>query len=209
MRMRAQQRGFTTVELAFAGVIAAGLTLAGMNLLLKGLDVKAELDGRVRANQAARAAMATLTDGAATPNAGADGFNIAHGVRNRRGAPTVALQNGEVLQMTSNGATVTGERVSPTTVICIGEADPTPACTAAGDAVTLDGPMVSAPLFQDAARTVRNRTVEMEIRVQDPWSAARGIRRIERYGGMSTYNAEGGEGVRNGATDVVNPAGGN
>ena len=209
MRMRAQQRGFTTVELAFAGVIAAGLTLVGMNLLLKSMEVKAELDGRVRANQAARAAMATLTDGATTTAAGTDGFNLAHGIRNRRGAPVVGLVDGEVLQMTSNGATITGERTSQISVTCVGEGDPAPACTVAGETVTLNGPMVSPPLFQDAQRSVRNRTVEFEIRVQDPWSAARGIRRIERYGGMSTYNAEGGEGVRNGATDVVNPAGGN
>lgn len=209
MFRRARQRGFTTVELAFAGLIAAGLTLVGLNLLIKSLDVKAELDGRVRANRAARAAMVTLTDGAATPTPGTDGFNIAHGVRNRRGAPTVAVVDGEVLRMTSNGADITGERTSPITVQCTAEAVPAPACTGAGATVTLDGPMVSAPLFQDAARTVRNKTVEMEIRVQDPWSAARGVKRIERYGGMATYNAEEGEGTQNGATDVVNPVGGN
>jgi hypothetical protein len=204
-----KQCGFTTVELAFVGLIAAGLTLVGLNLLIKSLDVKAELDGRVRANRAARAAMVTLTDGAATPAPGTDGFNIAHGVRNRQGAPVVALQDGEILQMTSNGATVTGERTSPVTVRCIAAGDPAPACTGAGATLILDGPLVETPRFQDASRTVRNKTVEMEIRVQDPWSAARGIRRVERYGGMAAYNAEQGEGTPNGATDTVNPVGGN
>lgn len=209
MRRQPRQRGFTTVELAFAGLIAAGLVLVGLNLLIKSLDVKAELDGRVRANRAARAAMVTLTDGAATPGPGTDGFNIAHGLRNRAGAPTVALADGEVLQMTSNGSTVTGERMSPVTVICRAANDPAPTCASAGQTITLDGPIAAIPLFQDASRSVRDKTVEMEIRVQDPWSAARGIRRIERYGGMAIYNAQEGEGAPNSATDVVNPVGGN
>mgnify|MGYP006437851585 FL=1 len=64
MRRRTRQSGFTTVELAFAGLIAAGLTLVGLNLLITSMDMKADLDGRVRANRAARAATVTITDGA-------------------------------------------------------------------------------------------------------------------------------------------------
>lgn len=45
IRRRTNQSGFTTVELAFAGLIAAGLTLVGLNLLITSMDMKADLDG--------------------------------------------------------------------------------------------------------------------------------------------------------------------
>ena len=209
MRRRSKQSGFTTVELAFAGLIAAGLTLVGLNLLITSMDMKADLDGRVRANRAARVAMTTLTEGAAMTSAGTDGFSIAHGLRNRAGAPAVALADGEVLEMTSNGLTTSGEKNSAVNVTCLAPGDPAPACTIAGETAVLNGPIAAMPLFQDKSRTVLGKTVEMELRVQDPWAAARGIRRIERYGGMAIYNAAEGEGTPGGGTDTINPAGGN
>jgi hypothetical protein len=209
IRRRTNQSGFTTVELAFAGLIAAGLTLVGLNLLITSMDMKADLDGRVRANRAARAAMVTITDGSVMPSAGTDGFNIAHGLRNRAGAPAIELADGEVLEMTSNGLTTPGDKNSAVNVICIAANDPAPACTTAGETVVLNGPIAAMPKFQDKSRTVLGKTVEMELRVQDPWAAARGIRRIERYGGMAIYNAAEGEGTPGGGIDTINPAGGN
>ncbi len=209
MRRRTRRSGFTTVELAFAGLIAAGLTLVGLNLLITSMDMKADLDGRVRANRAARAAMVTITDGAVMNSNGTDGFNIAHGLRNRAGSPAIVLDDGEVLEMTSNGLTTSGERNSAVNVTCLAPGDPAAACTIAGETVVLNGPIAAMPQFQDASRTVLGKTVEMELRVQDPWAAARGIRRIERYGSMGIYNAAEGDGTPGGASDTINPAGGN
>ena len=112
IRRRAKQSGFTTLELAFAGLIAAGLTLVGLNLLITSMDMAADLDGRVRANRAARVAMVTITDGAVMPSAGTDGFSIADGLRNRAGPPSIILGDGEVLEMRSNGLITSGAHKS-------------------------------------------------------------------------------------------------
>ncbi len=203
MKPPQRQTGFTLVELAFAGLIAAGLTLVALELLLTGANLQLELDGKLRVNQAARQTMAMIADGADGGGGGTDGTRQAHGVRNRAGPVGVALVDGEVIQITGNGLTATGDRTSPISIVCAGAGDPVPACAVAGNTVTLDGQVVALPRFQDAERSVAGRTVETEIFVADPWSAARGRGRVERYGGVHLYNAEEGEGAAGAATDPV------
>jgi|GEM_PF-1788724 len=209
MKRLARQRGFTLVELSFAGLIAAGLALVAMELLLTGARVKQDLDGKLRANRAARQSLSIIADGAITSATGTDGAPQAYGTRGRAGPAPTTLADGEVLQLDSNGLTVAGDRNSPVTAICAGAGDPVPACTAAGVAVTLDGALADAPAYQDADRSIAGRTVEVEVLVRDPWSAARGQGRVERYGGIHIYNARRGEGTAGGATDVIGgPIGG-
>jgi len=203
MRTRRQQSGFTLVELAFAGLIASGLTLVALELLLTSASLKLELDGKLRVNQAARQTMAMIADGADGGGGGTDGTTFAHGVRNRAGPVGVALNDGEVLQITGNGLTATGDRASPVSIICVGAGDPVPACANAGATVTLDGFVVALPRFQDTDRSVAGSTVETEIFLRDPWSAARGHGRVERYGGLHIYNAQEGEGAAGAAADPV------
>lgn len=185
------------VELAFAGLIAAGLSIVALELLLTSVDVKLQLDSQLRVNQAARQSMTVIADG------GGD----AHGTRGRAGPAPITLADGEVLQLDSNGLTVTGDRTSSVDIVCAGAGDPVPACVNAGDALTLDGPIAGDPAFQDVARSVFGRTVETEIRIRDPWAAARGHGRTERYGGIHIYNAQEGEGVAGAAGDTVGGGG--
>ena len=58
-----RQRGFTLVELAFAGLIAAGLTVVALELLLTGAEVRQDLEGQLRANRAARQTLSIIADG--------------------------------------------------------------------------------------------------------------------------------------------------
>lgn len=198
-----RQRGFTTLELAIAGFISAGLALAGLNLIVTSMNIKNELDARVRTNRAARLAMVTLTDGGLSTAPGTDGTTLAHGIRGRAGAPTVTLEDGEVMQFVTNGITVTGQRNSGIVVQCRGINDPTPACDGTVASVTLDGPIPEAPEFNDVNRSIRNQTVEMRIAVQDPWAAARGDLRVERYGGIVQYIATEGEGTQGNANASI------
>lgn len=200
---RHRQSGFTLVELAFAGMIAAGLTLVALELLLSGANLKLELDGKLRVNQAARQTMAMIADGADGGAGGTDGTTLAHGVRNRAGPVGVASGDDEVLQISGNGLTATGDRTSPMTVVCAGTGDPVPACANLGATVTLNGALVGLPRFQDTDRSVAGQTVETEIFLRDPWSAARGHGRVERYGGIHIYNAQEGEGAAGAAADPV------
>ena len=204
-----RQLGFTLVELSFAGLIAAGLMLVALELLLNGARVKQELDGQLRANRAARQALSLIADGGRGAGTGTDGSGQAYGARGRAGPPVTSLADGEVLQLDSNGLTVTGDRNSPVAVVCLSAGEPLPACAAAGETVTVDGPLALAPAYQDAERSVAGRTVEVEVLARDPWSAARGQGRVERYGGMHIYNVRSGEGAAGGATDVIGgPIGG-
>lgn len=207
MRRRARQRGFTLVELAFAGLIAAGLTVVALELVLTGAEVKRDLDGRLRANQAARQTLAVIADGGEGGGAGVDGSTRAHGARGRAGPPTTTLDSGEVLRLDSNGLNVLGDRNSPVAVRCVGAGDPLPACAAAGATIQLQGPLAAPPAFNDAERSVEGRTVEVEILVRDPWSAARGHGRVERYGGIHIYNARKGEGAAGAASDTIGGGG--
>lgn len=204
-----RQGGFTLVELAFAGVIAAGLSLVALELLLTSLDLKLELEAKVRTNHAARQSLSLLADGGAEPGApaGTDGSSAAHGVRSRAGPAAITLLDGEIMQIDSNGLTVTGDRNSPVTVTCTAAGDPLPACTAPGDALTLDGALAADPALQDASRSVGARTVEIELLVRDPWGAARNHGQVERYGGIHIYNAEEGEGAPGTRTDVIGGGG--
>lgn len=201
---RRRQQGFTLVELAFAGLIATGLSVVALEMLMTSASLKRDLDGRLRSNEAARQTMAMLADGGVIDGgAGTDGSDAAHGLRARRGPMATTLVDDEVLQVTSNGLVITGDRFSPVTVVCVGAGDPVPACANAGAEVALDGPVVVAPRFQDTDRSVGDRTVETEIFVRDPWSAARGLGRVERYGAIHIYNAFEGEGAAGAAADPV------
>ncbi len=197
MTRRRSERGFTLVELAFAGMIAAGLTLVGLELLARSVEVRTEVDAAYRINRAARQTLATMADGARGAGGGSDGTGIAHGARSRAGPPTIVLQDGEVMDIQSNGLTVTGDRTSPITIVCAGAADPLPACAAANETIQLDGALAGQPVFVDDQRSVYNRTVELEIQLRDPYAAARGDGRVERFGGIHIYNAVDGEGTPN------------
>lgn len=202
--MRRRQGGFTLVELAFAGLIAAGLSIVALELLLTSFDLKRDLDGRLRTNAAARQTMGLLADGGfGGPGAGTDGTTAAHGLRGRAGPPAIALADGEVLEVTSNGLVVAGDRASPVDIVCVAAGDPAPVCPNAGATVTLNGAVAAAPRFQDVDRSIEGRTVEVEVFVRDPWAAARGHGRVERFGAIHIYNAVEGEGAAGAAADPV------
>lgn len=197
-----RQRGFTLVELAFAGVIAAGLTLVALELLLQTTDAKLAMEGQIRMNKAARQTMTIIADGGRSTATGTDGLVGVYGARARNGAPATTLADGEVLTLDSNGLTIVGDRNSPVAVTCVGAGDPLPACVGT-ETLQLDGALVEAPIYKDDGRSVRDRTVEVEIKVRDPWAAARGDGRIERYGGIHIYNGTEGEGVAGGASGQI------
>jgi type II secretory pathway pseudopilin PulG len=93
MRRSRRLAGFTLVELVFSGVIAAGITLVALGLLLTSIDVRHDLDGRLRANHAARQTLGLIADGGSGPlgNKGDDGKSIAKGVRMGNAAATMSL----------------------------------------------------------------------------------------------------------------------
>ncbi|MEQ9123549.1 MAG: hypothetical protein RIM80_13415, partial [Alphaproteobacteria bacterium] len=192
-----------------AGLIAAGLTVVALQLVLTGAEVKQDLDGRLRANQAARQTLAVIADGGMSRSGpvGTDGSRQVHGTRGRAGPPTTTLDSGEVLRLDSNGLNVLGDRNSPVLLTCVGAGDPLPACAAAGATIQLQGSLAARPAFNDAERSVDGRTVEVEILVRDPWSAARGHGRTERYGGIHIYNARKGEGAAGAASDTIGGGG--
>lgn len=197
MRRLRRQRGFTLTELAFGGLIATGLSVVALELLLTSANVKMELDSQLRVNRAARQSLSIVAEG------GVDGGSTALGARARAGPPPVVLVDGEVLQMTSTGGTVTGDRNTPVTVTCVATGEPLPACTGPGTTVVVDGHLAAQPAFQDQARSVTDRTVETEILVRDPWAATRGHGRVERYGTIHIYNADEGQGTPGAATDQI------
>lgn len=203
MRRARRQRGFTLTELAFGGLIAAGLSVVALELLLANASVKMELESQLRVNASARNALSMIADGADGQANGTDSTTVAHGVRRRAGPLAINLADGEVLQFTSNGLTVAGDRISPLTITCVAAGDPLPSCASAGSTLTLDGSIAAQPRFQDQARSVFDKTLETELFVRDPYAAARRQGRVERYGTIHTYNAREGEGAPNLATDPI------
>jgi len=197
MMRRANQAGFTLLELMLASTLGLIVLIAALGILYDSANIADVLRSRVSLNTAARESFDLLLDG------GKSGTQEIFGLRgldaNAVPLPSaLEVPNGNRVRLLTNGAAIAleGPRTAPRTITCIAANDPIPACAGAGP-LAVEGYLAGTPVL-NVARSITgggaNRTQELELTLFNPYLLGRSDvttqQSIEVYRTIFTLNLD-------------------
>lgn len=167
---RTRQSGFTLLELMLASTLGVVLLIAALGIFYDSANIADVLRSRVSLNAAARESFDLLLDG------GFSGGDEVFGLRGLGTAPPATelqVSGGNRVRLLNNGASTAleGPRAPPRTVACTGPEEPIPYCVGAG-ALAVEGYLGGEPVL-NAARSIANRTRELELPLFNPYLVGR------------------------------------
>lgn len=163
---RANQAGFTLIELMLASTLGLILLIAALGILYDSANIADVLRSRASLNTAARESFDLLLDG------GMSGTDEIFGLRGLDAAPPdteLEVPDGNRVRLLTNGAAIAleGPRSTAGNITCNGANDPVPYCIAAGP-LTVQGYLGGTPVL-NGSRSIANRTRELELTLFNPY----------------------------------------
>ncbi len=153
-------------------------------------------ESRFEFNRQARQAFSIVIDGGQDIKGGpgTDGSSYAYGLHSRKDAFNEPITDFQI-HLTTNGITIKGDKVSPETFDCAAKDDPVGECKNHNDDFTLEGWFdKDESKLEDNHRSVNDRTVEVFMRLINPYLLKDGVTEQERltesYRMIATLNRE-------------------